>query len=253
MLELTLDGPVATVLLCRAPVNAFDQQMVDLLDDALGKAEAAAAQCLVIRAENPRVFSAGADIAMLRAATERASGVEELVNFVRNFQDVLLRLEKVEFPTIAAIDGLALGGGLELALACDFRLAGAKATFGLTETGLGLVPGAGGTQRLAALLGRSRARQLVLTGRIVDVAEADRLGLADSCPDGAAEAAAALSSDLATRPARALALAKECLSDAPSAAGYLREQTASRELYGDPETIALLNQFLDRRKKKDTP
>lgn len=253
MLELTLDGTVATVLLRRAPVNAFDVQMVDLLDDAIGKAEAAAAQCLVIRAESPRVFSAGADIAMLRAATERASGVDELVDFVRRFQEVLVRLEQVAFPTIAAIDGLALGGGLELALACDFRLAGPDAKLGLTETGLGLVPGAGGTQRLAALLGRSRARQLVLTGRILDAAEADRLGLADSAPNGAAEAAADLGADLAARPARALALAKECLSDAPSAAGYLREVSASRELYGDPETIALLHQFLDRRKKKDTP
>lgn len=245
VLDLTLDEFVATVLLRRAPVNAFDVQLVELLDDAIGKAEASGTQCLVIRAEVPRVFSAGADIAMLRAATEKPSGVDELVSFVGRFQEVLLRLANVAFPTIAAIDGLALGGGLELALACDFRLVGPEAKLGLTETTLGLVPGAGGTQRLAALLGRSRARQMVLTGRTVDAYEAERIGLADVCPNGAAEAAADLANDLAARPVRALALAKECIADAPSAAGYQRELTASRELYGDPETIALLNRFLN--------
>jgi enoyl-CoA hydratase len=251
VVQLTVDGPLATLVLHRPPVNAFDLEMVELLDDAIGKVEASAARCLVIRPETPRVFSAGADIVMLHAATETYSGADELVAFARRFQEVLQRLEDVSFPTIAAIDGLALGGGLELALACDFRLAGPEAKLGLTETSLGLIPGAGGTQRLAALVGRSRARQLILTGQVVDALEADRLGLARRCPEGAVTAATALADDLAGRPARALALAKECVSEAPSAAGYERELTASRELYADPETIALLTEFLNTRERKN--
>ena len=251
MIELNLSQSVATVLLRRPPVNAFDLHMLDLLDAAIEHSQHSGVRCLVVRSENARMFSAGADIAMLQAATERIGGVDEMVAFARRFQRVLDRLEQAPFPTIAAIDGLALGGGLELALACDFRLAGPDARMGLTETTLGLVPGAGGTQRLAAVLGRARARQLVLSGRMVDAAEADRIGLADFCQGSADAAAGELSHQLAARPARALALAKECVLQAPSAEGYEFELTASRELYGDPETIELLTKFLNRRKSKD--
>lgn len=253
VLELILNQAVATVLLRRPPVNAFDLHMLDLLDAAIEHGEKAGVRCLVVRSENPRMFSAGADIAMLQAATERAGGVDEMVAFARRFQRVLDRLERAPFATIAVIDGLALGGGLELALACDFRLAGPEARMGLTETTLGLVPGAGGTQRLAAVLGRARALQLVLTGRLVDAVEADRLGLAQLCPGGAQAAAGELARELAGRPARALALAKECVLQAPSAEGYEYELTASRELYGDPETIELLTTFLNRRKQRKDP
>jgi enoyl-CoA hydratase/carnithine racemase len=178
--------------------------------------------------------------------------VDEMVAFAGRFQRVLDRLDRAPFATIAVIDGLALGGGLELALACDFRLAGAGAKMGLTETALGLIPGAGGTQRLAAVVGRARARQLILAGRIIDATEADRMGLADFCPEGAHAAAGDLARDLAHRPARATALAKECLLDAPSSAGYARELTASRELYGDPETAGILTEFLSSRKKSSS-
>lgn len=249
-IELILDDSVATVLLRRPPVNAVDLHMLELLDAALDQAEIAGARCLVVRSENPRMFCAGADIAMLQAAIERSGGVDEMVDFAREFQRVLARLERAPFVTVAEIDGLALGGGLELALACDFRLAGPEARMGLTETTLGLVPGAGGTQRLAAVLGRARARQLILTGRLVDAQEADRIGLADFCPDGARAAAGDLARDLAGRPARALALAKECVLEAPSADGYEHELTASRELYGDPDTVDLLTTFLNRRKQR---
>lgn len=250
VIELVLEQSVATILLRRPPVNAFDMHMLDRLDAAIDHCETSGARVLVVRSDNPRMFSAGADIAMLQAATERTGGVDEMVAFARHFQRVLDRLEQARFATIAAIDGLALGGGLELALACDFRLAGPQAKMGLTETTLGLVPGAGGTQRLTAVIGRAKARQLVLTGRMVDGSEADRMGLADFCPDGAHGAAADLARELATRPGRALALAKECLSDAPSIQGYERELTASRELYGDPETVRLLTTFLNTRKKR---
>jgi len=253
VIELILNQAVATALLRRPPVNAFDLQMLDLLDAAIEHSEKAGVRCLVVRSENPGMFSAGADIAMLQAATERVGGVDEMVAFARRFQRVLDRLERAPFATIAVIDGLALGGGLELALACDFRLAGPDARMGLTETTLGLVPGAGGTQRLAEVLGQARALQLVLTGRMVDAAEAHRIGLADLCPDGAQAAAGNLARELAARPARALALAKECVLQAPSAEGYEFELTASRELYGDPETIELLTRFLNRRKQRKDP
>jgi len=250
VIELILDQSVATVLLRRPPVNAFDLDMLDLLDAALDHSETTGVRCLVVRSDDPRMFCAGADIAMLRAATERAGGVDEMVAFARGFQQVLARLERAPFVTVAAIDGLALGGGLELALACDFRLAGPEARMGLTETTLGLVPGAGGTQRLTAVLGRARARQLILTGAMIDAREADRIGLADFCPGGAQAEAGELARDMAGRPARALALAKECVLEAPSAEGYEHELTASRELYGDPETVDLLATFLNRRKQR---
>ena len=252
VIELVREQAVATVRLRRPPVNAFDLHMLDLLESAIEYSETSGARCLLIRSDNPRFFSAGADIAMLKAATERDGGVDEMVAFAGRFQQVLDKLERAPFATIAVIEGVALGGGLELALACDFRLADAEAKMGLTETTLGLVPGAGGTQRLAAVVGRARARQLILTGRMIDATEADRIGLADLCAEGAPVAAGDLARELAHRPARATALAKECLLDAPSPDGYARELTASRALYGDPETAGILTEFLSSRKKSSS-
>jgi enoyl-CoA hydratase len=155
-------------------LNAINRQLLDELDQLLAQLEAdAGLRVLVITGEGNRAFAAGADI------TEMASmSAVEAESFARHGQAVLDRLEHLAAPTIAAVNGFALGGGCELALACDLIIAGQAATFGQPEVRLGVIPGFGGTQRLVRRIGRHRATELILGGRNVKADEAVRLGLA---------------------------------------------------------------------------
>src|SRR5690606_13231893 len=151
--------------------NAIDQEMVDGLHRVLDEHwhdEALAA--LVITGAGEKAFAAGADIAQLRDRTSRDAG-KAIHSAIFN------RIEEVPAPVIAAVRGYALGGGCELAIACDLRVLGESAKLGQPEVKLGIIPAAGGTYRLPRLVGLGRARELVFTGRMVDAAEALRIGL----------------------------------------------------------------------------
>jgi methylglutaconyl-CoA hydratase len=129
-------------------------------------------RCVVVTSSSPRVFSAGADL------KERATmTMEEAAAFVTRLRNTMQRLSRLPMPTIAAIEGVAVGGGLELALAADLRIAGMNAKFGLPETGLAIIPGAGGTQRLSRLIGVARAKELIFTARRIDASTALDYGL----------------------------------------------------------------------------
>lgn len=155
---------------------------------------------VVLRSDVARVFCAGADL------KERAAmDTQQVAEFVHGLRTAFTDLESLPMPTIAAIEGAALGGGLEVALACDLRVAGDQALLGLPETGLAIIPGAGGTQRLPRLVGPTRAKELVFTARRLDAATAETYGIVQSVvPAGQAYA-------------RALALAKEILPNGPVA------------------------------------
>ena len=142
---------------------------------------------IVLTGAGRKAFVAGADIAELQALTS-----ESALRFARRGQEVMRAIEGTEKPVIAAIGGYALGGGLELALACHLRVAGPKAKFGLPEVKLGVIPGYGGTQRLPRLIGRGRALRMILTGDPVGSDEALAAGLVDAVHDDAVEGAAAL-------------------------------------------------------------
>ncbi len=168
------EGAIAVVTLTRPDrLNAIGTDTISALDAALVELESDdEVRAFVITGEG-RAFCAGADLGEL-SGLEGATG---FARFVRTFTDVLDRLEQHPKPSIAAIDGAALGGGLELALACDLRVAGDDARLGVPEIKLGLLPGAGGTQRLPRLLPRGIALQLLLTGAPLGAVDAHRLGL----------------------------------------------------------------------------
>ncbi|MBK8165834.1 MAG: enoyl-CoA hydratase/isomerase family protein [bacterium] len=167
------DG-VATVTINRPDkLNALDAATIGELEACLGLLAAdPGVRVVVLTGAGPKAFVAGADIAEL--ATLDAAGAQQLA---RRGQALMDRIEHLGKPVIAAVNGFALGGGCELALACSFRWAAETAKLGLPETGLGLIPGYGGTQRLARLVGRGRALEMILRGNMVTAAEAHTMGL----------------------------------------------------------------------------
>ncbi|MGV3517936.1 enoyl-CoA hydratase/isomerase family protein [Luteitalea sp.] len=205
-------------------LNALNRAMLAALAarlDALARDETL--RVLIITGAGPKAFVAGADISEFEGLTPDAA-----TRYARDGQLVLDRLEALPVPTIAAINGYALGGGCELALACTFRVMAETARLGLPETSLGLIPGFGGTQRLARAIGRQQALELILTGRQVDAAEAVRLGLVlRAVPaDQVMEAAQALGAQLAARAPLALRYAREAVAaglDRPLADGLAVE------------------------------
>ncbi|ANW17987.1 enoyl-CoA hydratase/isomerase family protein [Streptomyces clavuligerus] len=199
------DG-VATVRLDRPPMNALDIAMQDRLFELAAEAGRREDVRAVILYGGEKVFAAGADIKEMRAMDHAA-----MVQRSRGLQDAFTAIARIPKPVVAAVTGYALGGGCELALAADFRIAADTAKLGQPEILLGLIPGAGGTQRLARLIGPSRAKDLIFTGRQVTADEALTLGLVDRVVPAAEvyEAAHAWAARLAKGPAIALRAAKE--------------------------------------------
>jgi len=192
---LERDGAVATVRLNRPNVlNALNLQMLDELSAAFAQLDAdEAVRAIILTGTGPKAFAAGADIAELNALpSPRAAEAQ-----ARKGQSLTRALERMHVPVIAAVNGFALGGGCELAMACDIRIASDNARFGQPEVNLGLLPGYGGTQRAARLVGEGMAMYLCLTGEMIDAQEALRVGLVqrvvgfDELPAEAARVAAA--------------------------------------------------------------
>jgi len=250
MVSVEFSAGVATVTLSRPPVNALDLATVEAFDAALDRIDAAEdCGAILIRAQGTKAFCAGADIRLIERCIEADDGVEEMIGFVRRLQALLFRIEENPRPSVVAIDGAATGGGLELALACDVRVAGEDVRLGLPESRIGLVPGAGGTQRLPALVGRGTASLLILTGELVTGKQARELGIVQRAVprDEVHDVALELARELAARPRVAVAAAKAAIALAPSHVGYEREIEATRGLLDEPETAALVQQFLSSR------
>jgi methylglutaconyl-CoA hydratase len=153
--------------------NSFSRALLQQLQDILTDLEEdPGVRSLIIRSNVPKVFCAGADLKERKTMKE-----EEVGPFVSSVRDLFVRIENFKAPTIACVEGFALGGGLEFALTCDMRVSSDKAFMGLPETKLAIIPGAGGTQRLPRIIGVAKAKELVFTGRAIDGAEALSLGL----------------------------------------------------------------------------
>lgn len=212
-LRVTVDRPEA--------LNAIDGELLDELAAALTAAAAdAAARVVILTGAGDRAFIAGADVKEMSRLTPLAART-----FAVRGQRLTALVEEMEKPVIAAVNGVALGGGCELAIACDVRVAGDRARFGQPEVGLGVIPGWGGTFRLARIVGEGVARELIFTGRALSAEEALRVGLVTAVVPHAALAdeALKLASTLASRGPVALAHAKRSMSrsrwlDAASAA-----------------------------------
>jgi enoyl-CoA hydratase len=171
------DAAIAVVTLNRPKVlNALNGRMVAELRDVLANLDDdAEIRAVVLTGAGERAFAAGADIGELNQLPGATQGVE----LARRGQALTLEIERMRTPVIAAVNGFALGGGCELALACDMRIASENAKFGQPEVNLGLMPGYGGTQRTARLAGRGMAMYLCLSGEPIDAREAHRCGLAE--------------------------------------------------------------------------
>lgn len=241
------DG-VLRIMLQRPPANALGLPIIEGLGAALDHVEASdGVKVVVVCSALPGFFAAGADIKHMVTATAAT-----FAEYGRKLRTVLDRLQRLPQLSIAAMEGAALGGGLELALACTMRVAGAKARFGLPEVKLGLIPGAGGTQRLPRLVGRGRALDIMLTARTLQADEAAAIGLVDRVvEEGRSEAAAvALAQDLCqlSQPAlRAVVRAVDASSALPVEQGFAVEADEEQRLFEQGEAREGLAAFVERR------
>lgn len=252
MISLEVQGGIAVATLCRAPVNAINEEWLIALNKVVDDIERdPAVKVLWIRSRE-KVFCAGADLALMRERMASDAGRREMVAMAGRMQSAFDRVEKSGKVSIAELGGAALGGGFELALACDFRVVSESAKIGLPEARLGLLPGAGGTQRMTRLCGDAMSRRLILGAELVGGRDAVAAGLAHwSAPAAELEACArSLAERIAALPVAALAACKRCIAAAldPAADGYNVELVETGALYANAETQALVQQFLDKQK-----
>jgi enoyl-CoA hydratase/carnithine racemase len=238
------DG-IGTIWLDRPPVNALNDQLTAELAAAARAADDSGEVRAVILYGGEKVFAAGADIKDMAEADYPAMTARS-----GRLQAALSLVAGIGKPVVAAITGYALGGGLELALAADFRVAGEQARLGQPEILLGVIPGAGGTQRLPRLVGPARAKDIVFTGRMVKAAEAHAMGLVDLvAPDESVYAAARdLVQRYATGPALALRAAKQAIDyglGADLATGLEIERVQFAGLFGTQDQRAGMRSFLE--------
>jgi len=246
--RLDVDEDVATVTVDRPDrLNALNAATLDALLDALERARADDARTLVVTGTGDRAFAAGADI------DEMADyGAEAAHAYAERGHAVTRAVEEFPAPAIAAINGYAFGGGMELALACDLRVASERAVMGQTEIDLGIIPGWGGTQRLPRLVGDEVARRLIYFGDRVDAQDAHELGLVGDvvAHDELDAHVDDLAADLAGRPRFALAAAKEAIAQSHEtdlAAGLDFERRTWASLFGTPDQREGMRAFLEDR------
>lgn len=238
---------VAVLTVDRPPANALDRQLVGQLTAAAASAASRNDVGALVIIGTGRCFVAGADITMLRTL-DPTGFAGYLSEIQRAFDDV----EAVPIPVIAAINGHAMGGGLELALACDLRFAAAGVRLGLPEVKLGLLPGAGGTQRLVEALGRGRALELLFTGRPLEAEEALAVDLVNRVvsPDRLRAEAVEFAAGLASGPRDAIRAIKACVLarlDGGRRAGLRAEAAGVRHLFGTPDAREGLAAFVEKR------
>lgn len=246
------DG-VELLILRHPPVNALSSALLDQFEVRLSTiASEGKTRCVVLTGDG-QYFCAGADVKEMAVL-----GKEKAPEIQARGQALFQRLADLRCPTIAAINGLAVGGGLELALACDLRIAADSAKLGAPEVGLGLLPAYGGTQRLPRLVGVAKAKELIFTGSLIPGAEALRIGLVNKVVPSGQELRAARdwAHTIAQKAPRAVAGAKQAISvglDGALAAGLqLEKQAFLREVMGSADLDEGIAAFVERRPPKFT-
>ena len=248
------EGPIGILKLNRPQaLNALNSKVISELIAALEEIEKEVMpKVVILTGAGEKAFVAGTDIMEM----EKLSSFEarEFANFVRQAIDKVAALNR---PVIAAINGFALGGGCELAMACDIRIASEKAKMGQPETGLGIIPGSGGTQRLPRLVGVSKAKQLVFTGELIDAKTALEIGLVDKVvpPDQLMEETKKIAGTIASKPRIALALAKSAINrglDMALQDGLSYEIECFAECFATKDQKEGMRTFLEKRKPNYT-
>ncbi|MEU6850512.1 enoyl-CoA hydratase-related protein [Actinacidiphila alni] len=242
---LEVDEGVGTVRLDRPPMNALDSGTQDLLKEVALEASGRPDVRAVVVWGGEKVFAAGADIKEMQAMS-----YEDMVDRSRALQESFTAVARIPKPVVAAVTGYALGGGCELALCADHRIAGENAKLGQPEILLGLIPGAGGTQRLSRLVGPSRAKDLIFTGRMVTAQEALAIGLVDQVvpAEEVYARARAWAERLARGPAYALRAAKEAVDaglETDLETGLTIERTLFAGLFATEDRTTGMRSFVE--------
>ena len=242
-----LVGGVAVITMSSPPANALSFELIAALDNAVTIAADDGATAIILSSGLDRFFAAGADLKLLGDANSA-----EFHHYLVTLRAFIERLPQLPQPTLAAIDGMALGGGLELALACTMRTASPRAQLGVPEVRLGLLPGAGGTQRLPRLVGRAAAVDLLITGRSIDGNRAVEIGLVDRLVSGGDlnDETMQLAQTLANGPKQAVAAIMRCVdaaADMPFAEGMNIEADHVEQLFATPDAREGIAAFLAKR------
>lgn len=250
--NLEVDGGIGTIRLDRPPVNALNKQVQDEILVAATEATQRADVRAVIVHGGPKSFAGGADIKEMADQSYADMAVR-----VRGLSASFNAVAGIPKPTVAAVTGYALGGGLELAMCCDRRIAGDNVKLGQPEILLGIIPGAGGTQRLARLVGPSKAKDLVFTGRTVRAEEALSIGLVDEvvAPDDVYSAARTWAGQFTSGPAIALAAAKAAIDgglDGDLASGLKLETHLFAALFATQDQRDGMHSFIENGPGKAT-
>jgi len=250
-IKLEGDGALWTLTIHRPEVrNALDTPTAKEINEALDTLDVSQSGVLILTGSGDKAFVSGADIADLRGRNKKQA--LEGIN-----PTLFTRVENLAWPVIAAVNGYALGGGCELALACDIRVASENARFGLPEANLGIIPAGGGTQRLPRLIGLSRAKEWILTGDLYDAQEALRIGLVSRVVplEKLMETAQEIARKILARAPLAIRLAKLALnasSRVPLDSGIQLEMLAQSILYESKDKYEGMTAFLEKRKAKFT-
>ena len=241
-------GPVGLITLNRPDaLNALNKQLMDEVTDALGKYEADDAIGAIVITGSSKAFAAGADIKEMQPKSYMDVYMEDFIT--ANWETA----SKVRKPIIAAVAGYALGGGCELAMMCDFILAGDNAKFGQREINLGVIPGAGGTQRLTRFVGKSKAMEMVLTARMMDAEEAERSGLVSRIVpvDDLVEEAVSTATKIAELSRPSVMIAKESVNKAYETMlrdGIMFERRVFHSLFATEDQTEGMAAFAEKRK-----
>ena len=246
-----IERPIAWIVLNRPnKLNALSPKLLKELSDALDELEDRDDVRVVIIKGEGRAFSAGADVTAFSGVTPI-----EVAKFSRRFQELTLKMQFYTKPIIAAVHGYALGGGLELAMSADIRIASEDAMLGQPEINLGFIPGAGGTQRLPRLVGRGRAKELIFTGDMIPAREAERIGLVEKVvpPERLDQEARSLALKLAEKPPLALMAAKYAIEYGAESniwTGLALESSLFGILFSTEDVIEGVTAFLEKRRPK---
>lgn len=244
----TDDNGIATVTINRPDkLNALNDEVLNELADVFKEIQVEESiKAIIVTGAGEKAFVAGADIKELRDLDKRSGRMAS-----QKGQQIFQLIEDSRKPVIAAVNGYALGGGAELAMACHLRIAGENAAFGLPEVGLGIIPGYGGTQRLTRLVGRARALEMILTGKQVKADEAKRVGLVNDVVDGdPAEAAADLVGKILKNGPLAIRKAIQAVYHADHQSGYQVEADLFGQLCETEDFMEGTSAFLEKRKAK---
>jgi enoyl-CoA hydratase/carnithine racemase len=241
---------VALLTLVNPPLNLVTRELLEALDEAIDQLAVAPAgdvRAVVVTGTGDRAFSAGSHVGEFESQRGPAGRARHVLE-----SGVARRLAELPMPTIAAIEGNALGGGLELALCCDLRIASEQARLGLPEVRLAVTPGAGGTQRLPRVVGAARAKELILTGRVLTAEEAERIGLVhEVVPAGEAVArAVAIGEEIALRGPLAVREAKRLIDLATETTidvGLAAELDASDRIFASDDMLEGADAFFAKR------